>query len=104
MLFFAIILGLPLGVGLSLLLVGNILNKSNNFGDSKSDLRSFSDTGLIITLSADKVKKNTPLSGISNPAILHSKKEYVGEKAELKTDYNDADFDNENLSNIKWTK
>lgn len=104
MIFFAIILGLPLGVGLSLLLVGSMLNKSNNFGDSKGDLHSFSDTGLIITSSVNKVKKDTPLRGISNPNILNSKDKYKAAPTSPKGNYTDADFNDENLANIKWTK
>lgn len=71
---FATILGLPLGVGLSLYITSNMLDKSNNFGDSKGDIRNFSRGGLMGKNFKDRVSKSIAFDPIQNPTILEHMK------------------------------
>jgi len=70
LLFFCIILGAPCGAGIALYIMAKKLDESNNFGDSKGELTTFTPTGLQGKDFKDRVKKDTPLEGIRNPVIL----------------------------------
>lgn len=72
--FLGVIFGVPLGTGVALLLCGYLLNKSNNFGDSKGDLKAFSKNGFKTVTSKENVKSTTPVEGISHPVILYNMK------------------------------
>lgn len=110
-LFFALILGLPCGIGIALYLTASKLDKSNNFGDSKGDVTSFSPTGIEGKFYQDKVKKNTALDSVRNPAIL-------AEDAKIAQMANDSrvrpattpqatlenDINSTDVSNIQWHK
>ncbi|MCQ2527741.1 MAG: hypothetical protein MJ108_01325 [Saccharofermentans sp.] len=102
-LFFAVILGLPCGIGVALYLTANKLDKSNNFGDSKGDVTSFSPTGIEGKFYQNKVKKNTALDPVRNPAILAE-----DAKHSQATNSPQAALDNEinnaNVSSIQWHK
>lgn len=96
---FAIILGVPLGTGLALRLVGGMLNKSNNFGDSKCSLSDVSNGGLLGQDFQNRVRKNTPLRDIVNPVILeHMAAKNLASAGEI----DDSDYDDPELANINW--
>ena len=97
-LFFAIILGVPLGTGLALRLVGGMLNKSNNFGDSKCSLSDVSNGGLLGQDLKNRVKRETPLRDVLNPRILEHRRGTTN--SDVIED--DRDFDNPELANINW--
>lgn len=99
-LFFAIILGVPLGTGLALRLVGSMLNKSNNLGDTKCALSDVSKGGLLGQDFKNRVKRETPLRDVLNPIIL----EHRRGTANLEVIEDDRDFDDPELANISWHK
>ena len=41
----ALLFAIPLGIGLALYIVASLLERSNNFGDSRAELADFSDQG-----------------------------------------------------------
>lgn len=72
-LFFALLLGVPCGVGLALFVVSNALDSSNNFGDSKSAVRDVAKGGFIYKNSKDRVSRNEPLDPVRHPVILEKR-------------------------------
>lgn len=99
-LFFAIILGVPLGTGLALRLIGGMLNQSNNLGDSKCSIHDVSKGGLLGQDFQNRVKRETPLRDIMNPVIL----EHIRGPVKPKVIEDDRDFDNPELASIDWHK
>ncbi|MCQ2516326.1 MAG: hypothetical protein MJ094_05635 [Saccharofermentans sp.] len=97
-LFFAIILGVPLGTGLALRLVGSMLNKSNNLGDTKCTLSDVSKGGLLGQDFKNRVKKETPLRDVLNPRILEHRRGTINPDVIV----DDKDYDNPELANINW--
>lgn len=81
--FLAILIAIPVGVGGSLFLTSSMLDKSNNFGDSKPSINDFCDGGITDVQSGNKVKKNTPLRDLAHPVIL----EHDIGKAETETSW-----------------
>lgn len=57
MFFVALIIGCLIGVGISLLIVGTLLDNSNNKGDSKGEYRDFIDIPLTVYDRADRVRR-----------------------------------------------
>lgn len=72
----AFIFVVPLGTGLALLLTSSLLNKSNNFGDSKCNLYEFTPHLIRGKVQQNRVRKNTPVDDIQHPIILEHIKEY----------------------------
>lgn len=70
--FFSILLGLPCGVGIALLISAKILDSSNNFGDSKGTIDTFSIRGIEGRSYKDRVSKKTHLDPVSNPVIINA--------------------------------
>ena len=68
-LIFASILGIPCGVGIALYITSNLLDKSNNFGDSKGNVTTFSKEGIIGRNFKDRVSRNTRPDPLMNPVI-----------------------------------
>lgn len=62
-------MGIVFGVGTGLLCAANHLNKSNNFGDSTGDLKSFSNTGIVYYAKQNRVNRKTGLDDINSPII-----------------------------------
>lgn len=67
---------LPLGTSISLLIMSSILNKSNNFGDSKCTLYDFGPHRISGLVKQNRVGRSTPVDGIQNPVILEQIRAY----------------------------
>ena len=57
--FIAVLLGLLIGIGVSLYLCARILDKSNNFGDFCGNADTLSTRGIVYTSNVDKVRRDT---------------------------------------------
>lgn len=55
------VLGIGMGTGLALLIMSILLDKSNNIGDSKAQVKDFSGSGIIWLNKKDRVKSKIPL-------------------------------------------
>lgn len=56
-----LIFAIPCAAGFTFHIVGNMLNKSNNIGDSKGTTEDFSNGGVFILDKRDRVSRNTDL-------------------------------------------
>lgn len=65
----AMIIGIIIGFALAVGIVGNLVNRSNNKGDSKATFLHFSNQSLDVTLRVDGQKKPIDI----NKYILDSK-------------------------------
>lgn len=57
----ALIIGLALGIGITLAILGRALDKSNNLGDEKPKITDFSNRGFVMVVKQDKVRSDTKL-------------------------------------------
>lgn len=104
-LIFAIFLGVPLGVGLALTISASILNKSNNFGDSKGTLTTFSKKGLQGKYFKDHVSRGTALDPLLHPVIRANDQkafEAINGQAPTRENPLDAEINNTDLDGISW--
>ncbi|MBQ0011407.1 MAG: hypothetical protein KBT07_01725 [Clostridiales bacterium] len=78
----ALLFAIPLGIGLALYIVASLLERSNNFGDSRAGLADFSDQGHFQgRKSWNNINPDsTPLPPTSNPIILAHREEIAAKK------------------------
>lgn len=69
-----VVLCLPISILISVSLIANALEKTNNFGDFKASVFTFSDSGLTNANCRDNVTSSTELDSVSNPVILSHRK------------------------------
>lgn len=66
----SIIIALPFGIGLALIVMGFLLNWSNNRGDCKADILDISRSGIKGNGHADFVDSSTEPTECHHPVIL----------------------------------
>ena len=89
--FFAVVLGLPLGVGVALYVMATVLDNSNNFGDTTADINTFADGGIRNRIAENRIKKNSALDSIKNPYILKKDAESDAQKSLYKPSWDNEE-------------
>lgn len=96
------ILGVPAAFGMALLICSSILNKSNNFGDSKGDLMAFSTSGIQGRNYRDRISRNTNLDPVVNPTMIAADREASGYTPLPTVEEEIASASN--INNVQWHK
>lgn len=72
----SLIIAIPFGIGIALLLMGFLLNKSNNRGDYKADIMDISRTGIKGNRHEDYVDSTSEPYECHHPVILAADKNH----------------------------